>query len=500
MILLNRKIHKKTNTNMTNTNIKNAITTNTNATNSNATNTNSNATEVNTSTIKNKALDEITNGKIGRQLLKYFFPILIGSFLQQLYSTVDAAIVGTYVGEEALAAIGGTTSTLINLMVNFFVGLSTGATVLISQYYGSRNSKLLHRGIQTAYLMGIGGGILLMGTGFLLAPLGLRLIGTPDTVMVYALTFIRIYLLGMVSTSIYNVGFGILRAVGDFKRPLYFLSAACILNLILDIIFVAIYKWGVAGAATATVISQTFSAVLISVYLFTTKKDYKIPLKQIDLSFPILGKMIRVGFPAGMQAMMYGISNIIIQAGINTFDTDYIAALTAYDKLDGFYWMMMSAFGVSITTFVGQNFGAGKYQRIKESVKKSILMVGGCCIGFNMLAILFGRVFFGFFTNDVSIIDIGVHMVNFLMPMYFTYVCIEVLSGTIRGVGNTIIPMIITCVGVCVLRVAWVLIMMPIWHSIYVLMFSYPLSWAVTSLIFILYFRYGNWMERAVKK
>ena len=283
----------------------------------------------------------ITDGVIWQQLLLFFFPILFGTFFQQLYNTADAVIVGHFVGKEALAAVGGTTGTLINLLVGFFVGLSSGATVIISQFYGAKQDSRVSHAVHTAIAFAIAGGFVLMLIGFFGAPLALRAMGTPDDIMEYALVYIRIYFLGTIANLIYNMGAGILRAVGDSKRPLYFLMASCLTNIVLDIVLVVGFHMNVMGAAIATISSQAVSAILVIVVLTRTSDSYKLIFRKLKLHYVLVARIVRIGLPAGLQSVMYSLSNIIIQSSINSLGTDTIAAWTAYGKIDTIYWMIV---------------------------------------------------------------------------------------------------------------------------------------------------------------
>lgn len=442
----------------------------------------------------------IVEGVIYRQLLLFFFPILFGTLFQQLYTMVDAAIVGNFVGKEALAAVGGTTGTMINLLLGFFVGLASGAGVIISQYYGSRDEEGVSKSVHTAAALGVAGGLILMCAGLLFAPVFLRLMRVNQDIIGYALSYIRVYFLGMIPTALYNVGAGILRAIGDSRRPLYYLIAACGGNVVLDLLFVGLFHWGIEGAAAATVLSQLGNMMLTFWYLLRSRECYGIRMREVRFHSIELKKMLRVGIPAGLQAVLYAVSNMIIQSGINGFGTDSVAALTVFEKLDGIFWMIMSAFGIAVTTFIGQNFGARKYQRIKKAVRVSLGMAFGGAVALCILCLVFVEPFYHIFTNDSAVIAIGIDSVRFLMPMYFTYVCIEVLSGTMRGAGESLIPMIITALGVCLVRVLWATLVVPHWHVLNVLMFSYPLSWTVTSAVFLIYYKSGIWLRRCVKK
>ena len=332
----------------------------------------------------NNAATDITNGVIWKQLLLFFFPILFGTFFQQLYNTVDAVVVGQFVGKEALAAVGGSTSVLINAFIGFFVGLSSGATVVISQFYGGGRHDKVSRAVHTAASICLIMGAFFMITGLIAAPYVLKAMDTPADIIDDSVTYLRIYFGGILFPLIYNMGSGILRAVGDSKHPLYFLIVCCITNLVLDVLFVAVFHWGVAGAAIATLISQAVSAILILSSLGRTDQSYHFNPKQICLDVTILKDIIRIGLPAGFQSVMYSASNIIIQSSINTFGTNIVAAWTAYGKIDATFWMIMGAFATSITTFVGQNFGAQKYHRVRQSAENLFFH----CHGHNGLVIL----------------------------------------------------------------------------------------------------------------
>jgi putative MATE family efflux protein len=432
----------------------------------------------------------IIEGVIWKQLLLFFFPLLFGTFLQQLYNTVDAIIVGHYVGKEALSAVGGTTGTLINVFIGFFVGTSSGATVTISQYFGAKNEKEVSKGVHTAIALAVAAGAVIMVIGILGAPLAIRLMGTPEDIIPYSLTFIRIYFCGTIANLIYNMGTGILRAIGDSKRPLYYLAASVVLNIILDFLFVVGFHWGVAGVALATVIAQVFSAVLICVTLMRTRECYRLDLRKVRFHKEILMKIVRIGIPSGLQSLMYSSSNIIIQSSVNSFGTNTIAAWTAYGKIDGLFWMTMSSFGISITTFVGQNYGAGNFARVRKGIRICLAMTIGVAVVLSLIIYFAGPSIYGLFTNDVQVTRRGIEILHFMVPTFCTYVLIEIISGSLRGMGDSFMPMLMTGIGICVLRVLWVFTTVPIWHDIRTLIFSYPLTWSVTSIMFIFYFRH----------
>lgn len=440
--------------------------------------------------------NRITEGVIWKQLLFFFFPILFGTFFQQLYNTTDAVIVGNFVGKEALAAVGGPAATLINLLIGFFTGLSSGATVIISQYYGAKKEEDVKNTVHTAIALSITGGAVIMVLGLLFSKLALQAMNTPEEILRLSVVYMRIYFIGVIPSLIYNMGSGILRAVGDSKRPLYFLILSCIANIILDILFVTILEMGVAGVAVATALSQVISAFMVLIALMRTKDSYRLYLRQIRFTMPLLHKIVRIGLPAGVQSTMYSVSNLIIQSSINAFGTDTIAAWTAYGKIDGIFWMIMGAYGVSITTFAGQNFGAGKYDRIRKSVRICLGMAAFTSLLLSAVVLTGGRLFFRLFTDDMDVVSIGFGMMRVISPSYVTYICIEILGGTTRGCGDAIPPMLMTCVGICVLRVIWILTAVPLRPEMSTVAFSYPMTWTATSLLFIIYYLRGNWLKR----
>ena len=438
----------------------------------------------------------ITEGSIFGQLLLFFFPILFGTFFQQLYNTADAVVVGRFVGKQALAAVGGTTSTLINLMVGFFVGLSSGATVVISQYYGAKKADKVHWAVHTSVAFSVIGGVLFMAVGLVGARWALTAMHTPEDVMDHAVTYIRIYFLGMVPNLLYNMGAGILRAVGDSRRPLYFLIGSCFVNIILDVVLVAVLRMGVAGAALATISSQLFSAILVILCLTRTQDMYKVEWRKIRIDSRMLQRIIRIGIPAGMQSVMYNISNIIIQAGVNNLGTDNVTAWATYGKVDGLYWMMINALGISVTTFVGQNYGARRMDRVRKGAG-ACMVIGVVLTSIVSTALYFwGYLFIELFTSDPQVQLISQSLIRFMVPTFITYITIEILSGTLRGVGDAWMPLIITGVGVCLVRVIWIIFALPHFNTILAAAFCYPMTWALTSAAFAVYYYFFSSLKR----
>lgn len=442
----------------------------------------------NTSQVKN----QITEGVIWKQLLVFFFPIMIGTFFQQLYNTVDTVVVGQFVGTKALASVGGSSSQMINLVVGFFTGLSSGASVIIAQYYGAKDEQFVRKGIHNAYAITVAGGIILSILGLILAPTVIRMMNTPADIVQDSTLYLRVYFSGLLFTFVYNMGSSIIRAVGDSRTPLYVLIVCCILNIVLDLLFVVVFKEGVLGVALATLIAQAFSAFLVTWKLMNSEGMLHLKLSKIRFYKSALLSQIKLGIPTGIEAILFAITNIAIQTALNSFGTDTTAAWSAYGKLDAIFWMINTAFGISITTFVGQNYGAGKTDRVKKSVK--------VCMGMELITatvmivfLIIAREFlFRMFTSDANVIRIGSEMLVLITPWYIVYVFIEILAGALRGIGDVIIPVFITLGGICVLRIIWLVAALKISPTISVIIFSYPVTWILTALIFIIYYYYKH--------
>ena len=411
----------------------------------------------------------ITQGVIWKQILLFFIPVALGTFFQQMYNTVDALVVGNFVGMNALASVGGLTGTVINLIVGFFVGISSGATVAIAQHYGADDKEGISKVVHTTAALALCVGAVLMVVGILFVPNTLRL---------------------------YNIGSGVLRAVGDSKRPMVYLIVCCLVNIVLDLVLVLFFNMGVAGVAIATTLSQCVSAVLVTIRLIKTKDSYKLTPQKIRFHAAETASILRIGLPAGLQSLMYSISNVFIQSRINLYGSDTVAAWTVLGKVDGFNWLIMGAFGISITTFVGQNFGAGKMDRVKRSIWVTGGMTLAFTVIFSVIVMVFGKSLYRIFGADEAVLQVGMQMLWLIGPFYSLYVPVEILSGTMRGVGETLVPMLITCVGVCVTRIVWILVAYTVTPSFYPVVISYPVTWALASAAFIIYYKSGRWLRR----
>lgn len=446
--------------------------------------------------METRARQQITEGVIWKQLLIFFFPILMGTFFQQMYNTVDTIIVGRLVGTEALAAVGAT-GPLVSMVNGFFIGVSSGATVVLSQAYGAGDRKGVSDSIHTGVALSLLLGVMLTAIGICLGGRVMGWMGTPENCMADATTYLRIYFAGSIGTVVYNMGAGILRAMGDSKRPMLFLMVTCILNVVLDLLFVAVLHKGVAGAALATVLSQMISAVLPIVVLLRQKED-RLELRKLRIERSLLGRILRIGIPAGLQFVTFDFSNVLIQSGINSFGDITMAAWTSYGKTDALVWMISGAFGVSITTFVGQNFGAQKYSRIRKGTWTCLAMGVVMVAALDALLLAFRTPILGIYTDNPEVIAVGSMVMLSIMPYEFLFMPIEVFAGTMRGVGNSLMPTLITGSCVCLFRVVWLMTAVRHWHSLKTLTLSYPLSWALAAAVFLVVYFKGNWLRRRI--
>ncbi|SFG09532.1 MATE family efflux transporter [Oribacterium sp. WCC10] len=442
----------------------------------------------NNSVSSTSSQNSITEGVMWRSLILYVIPLIMGTFFQQLYNTVDAVVVGRFVGKEALSAVGGTSAMLINVFVGFFVGISSGAGVVVAQYFGAEHPEEVRITVHTSLMLSIVSGAILTLVGFFMMPVFTVWMKTPEDVLDLTVNYLRIYALGMIPNLIYNMGSGILRAIGDSKRPLYFLIVSCITNIILDVLFVLVLHMGVAGVAIATVLCQLVSAILVIRALTSTKECYRFIPKELKFTQKQLFRILSIGVPAGIQSLMYSLSNVFIQTAINEFGTDAVAAWASFAKIDALYWMASSSFGIGVTTFVGQNYGARLYKRVRSCVRQSAVIMGIITIFFSVIYYNYGDLAFALFTDDPNVMQIGRVMIRYLSPFYITYTAIELFSGSLRGMGDSLRPMFISVLGVCVLRIGWIMFAVPVWHRIETIEASYPLTWITTSIMFLIYY------------
>ena len=438
----------------------------------------------------------VTSGNLWRQVMLYVLPLMGGSLFQQLYTTIDAVILGQFVSALALGAVDSTFS-IVRLLVNLFMGLSTGATIVIAQLWGAQKDREVGTAVHTAVAFSLVGGALITVLGLVVSAPMLHLLNTPPENWDYAVTFIRIYFCGMIPLLTYNMCAAILRAVGDSRRPFFFLVVSCLVNIVLDLLFVPVLGWGVAGTALATVLAETSAAVLTVITLMRETHAYRLVVRKIRFHGPMLRRMVGLGLPTGIQSALYPVSNAVVQWGINGLGAQAVAGAALAGKIDLFMWLVLDAFGIAITTFVAQNYGAGLNMRARKSVRVCIVLSVALLLPLSVLLYCFGGNLAMLFTPDVTAVDECRHILMFLAPFYWTFVFVEVLSGAIRGTGETVKPMIVTLVGTCLLRIAWILLVVPLDRTILTVMAVYPVTWGATALAFIAYYRLGKW-RRAI--
>lgn len=431
---------------------------------------------------------DLTRGPIGKMLFLFFLPIAAGNLFQQLYNTADALIIAKFVGREALAAVGGSPSQVINVLLGFFSSLAGGAGVVIAQAYGSGDSERISKASHTAIMLSIVLGLVSTAIGYYFTPSVLAAMKTPADTMDGAILYLRIFFCGMLFTMLYNMGSGILRAVGDSTRPLYVLIVCCLTNIVLDIVFVAVFGMGVAGVALATVISQFISAVIVMWMLCRSEESFRIDLRRLCFRADSLKSMLKIGIPSGVQSSMYSISNLIIQVAINPLGTVVVASWSMAGKVDGVYWAMSSALGTAIMSFAGQNYGAGRRDRIRRCVKVGMLVSMVITAVLVAAILLFAQFGIHILIDDAEVMECTRLILFYFVPYYGLWTVIEVLSGILRGMGDTLIPVILTALGICGLRLLWVAFVFPVFHTVKGISLCYPASWAVTSVAILVYY------------
>ncbi|MBR4880204.1 MAG: MATE family efflux transporter [Clostridia bacterium] len=437
---------------------------------------------------KSKNID-LTTGNIMSQMLKFFWPMLLGSLFQQLYTTVDAIIVGQFAGKAGLASIDAVSS-MLRLAVNMFVGIGTGATVIISQYFGAKKEKELGKAIHTSAAFALIAGAAISIIGVCVARPALGLLGVPADIYGQSLGYVRVYFAGLIVLLCYNISAGISRAVGDSQTPFRALVVSGILNMILDYVFVAIFGWGAPGAGFATVISQAVSVVIVTASLMKNQDECRLELKKIKLDMPIFKEIMRIGFLMGIQSSLYPIANVIIQKSVNALGTDSIAAWALGLKLDTLIWLTYNTMNQTISTFVAQNYGAKQIKRAREGTRICLITTSAIILAFGAVLFFFceplGRLFLT--AEDAYIAEMTAVLMHIQAFTYVTYAPTSVLSGAIRGAGESFMPMIMTLVGMCAVRIAWAFFVVPMNYTLPTIIWGYPVSWALTSVAFLLYY------------
>lgn len=436
---------------------------------------------------KNKYEMDMCSGALLPKILLYSLPLMLSGILQLLFNAADVVVVGRFAGNDALAAVGST-SALINLLVNVFIGLSVGANVMVARFFGAGQKKELEEMVHTAILTSLVSGVILIFVGLGLSRPALTLMDTPENVIDQAVLYIRIYFVGMPAMMLYNFGSAILRAVGDTRRPLYFLLAAGVINVILNLIFVISLGMGVAGVALATIISQTISASLVLVCLMRTESDYRVSLKKLRIVRDKMLKMIQIGLPAGLQGALFSISNVLIQSSVNSFGSVAMAGNTAAQNLEGFVYTAMNSLHQTCISFTGQNYGARQYRRMG----KILLICQGCVIAVGVImgngVYLTGDTLLKLYSPDAEVIAYGKLRLLYICTTYALCGMMDVMVGSLRGMGYSIMPMLVSLTGACLFRVVWIMTVFKAYHSLEVLYVSYPISWALTFAVHLLCF------------
>lgn len=439
----------------------------------------------------------MTEGNIWRHLVWFALPLLIGNVFQQFYNTVDSIIVGNFVGKEALAAVGSS-DPVINTIIGFFSGMATGAGVVISQYFGARNDKNVHEAVHTTILMTFILSILFTVLGVLMVPPLLRMMGTPDDVFDSASTYLRIYFAGVIGLMFYNMGAGILRAVGDSKRPLYFLIFSAILNVLLDLLFVVVFRAGVAGVAYATIISQALSAVLILLTLTRETAAYRIVWKEIRLNKLMLGKIFRIGLPSALQMGITSFSNVFVQSYINGFGSACMAGWSSYGKIDKFCMLPIQSISLSVTTFEGQNLGAGQLKRAKKGSSIAFFLSIAVSVLMMIPIIIFAPSLVKLFNQEPDVVGYGTLFLRILIPFYLCCCANQVYAGSLRGAGDTKAPMLIMMGSFIVFRQVYLFIASRLTDSVTWIALGYPFGWLVCSVLIYLYYRLSHWEKHRI--
>ena len=429
----------------------------------------------------------MTEGNIWMHLILFALPLLIGNLFQQLYNTVDSIVVGNFVSKTALAAVGSTDN-IINTIIGFFSGLATGAGVVISHSFGSGDKKALHRAVHTTIMLTFVLSIFFTIAGLLLAPLFLKLMATPEDVLPEASAYLRIYFAGVSGLMIYNMGSGILRAVGDSRRPLYILIVCAVTNIVLDLVFVVYLGAGVEGVAYATIISQWISAILVLVILTKEQSDYRLVWKDLRIDKRTTLSILRIGFPAGLQMAITAFSNVFVQSYINQFGSSCMAGWTTYGKLDKFCLLPIQSLGLSITTFVGQNLGAKKMERARKGTAYAVILSIGAALILMMPVMAAAPMLATLFTNDPEVIAYGVWFIRLMMPFYVAISFNQILGNALRGAGNSVVPMILMMSSFIVFRQIYLFAISHIYNTITSVALGYPFGWILCSVLLMIYY------------
>lgn len=441
---------------------------------------------------------DMTTGSIWKRMVSFAVPVFLGNLCQQLYNTVDSVIVGKFVGKQALAAVASS-GNLIFMMTGFFMGLFIGAGIVIAQYFGARNYEKVRSAVHTDIAFALCCGVLLTLLGVFFTPTILTWMRTPADVLDTSILYFRLYFLGSLATILYNAGMGILQAVGDSRSPLYYLVISSVVNVALDLLFVGAMDMGVAGAAVATVISQVVSAVLCIIKLTRSDGPYRLEIKRIGFDLPLLKKITSQGVPSGVQNSIIAIANVVVQSNINTFGSDAMAGCGSYSKVEGFVFLPITAFAMALTTFIGQNLGAGQHDRAKQGAR-----IGTLC-SMAMAELIGVALFFlapyamRLFNDDPAVVAIGVRQ-SHIESLFFCFLAFaHGVSAVLRGAGRAQVPMYTMLGCWCILRVSYITLALKVWPDIATIFWAYPITWSVSCVVFLIYYLKADWVHALEK-
>ena len=441
-----------------------------------------------------KTLEPMTTGSISKRMIAFALPLLLGNLFQQLYNTVDSLIVGNFLGSSALAAVSSSGS-LISMLIGFLSGIASGAGVIVSRYFGANDEKDVCRAVHTMVAFGLVAGVLMGVVGVVFSPQILVWMGTPDSVMPESVAYLQIYFFGSLGFVMYNIFVGILQAVGDSRHPLYYLMASSVVNLVLDLFLIAGFHTGVGGAALATVVSQLISAALCFGQLLRTRASYRIRLSQIRFDFKMLRQIVQIGLPSGVQNSIISFANVIVQSHINAFGAMAMAGYGAYSKIEGFAFLPINSFTMAMTTFVGQNLGAGQKDRTRRGARFGILTTVLLAELIGVVVFLLAPQLVAAFDSNPEVIRFGVEKARTAALFYCLLAYSHSVASVLRGAGKAVVPMLIMMTFWCVVRVTFLSISIPMTHSIQMVYLVYPLTWSLSSISFFFYYKKANWMD-----
>lgn len=441
---------------------------------------------------------DMTTGSIWKRMVSFAVPVFLGNLCQQLYNTVDSVIVGKFVGKQALAAVASS-GNLIFMMTGFFMGLFIGAGIVIAQYFGARNYERVRSAVHTDIAFALCCGVLLTLLGVFFTPTILTWMRTPADVLSTSILYFRLYFLGSLATILYNAGMGILQAVGDSRSPLYYLVISSAVNVALDLLFVGAMDMGVAGAAVATVISQIVSAVLCIIKLTRSDGPYRLEIKRIGFDLPLLKKITSQGVPSGVQNSIIAIANVVVQSNINTFGSDAMAGCGSYSKVEGFVFLPITAFAMALTTFIGQNLGAGQFDRAKQGARIGILCSMAMAELIGVALFFLAPYAMRLFNDDPAVVAIGVRQ-SHIEALFFCFLAFaHGVSAVLRGAGRAQVPMYTMLGCWCILRVSYITLALKVWPDIATIFWAYPITWSVSCVVFLIYYLKADWVHALEK-